>query len=166
MPTSKRILVAVDKSAASRRAVGYVANMVGGQPDFHVGLLHLQLPPKMLEWGGSEVPGIEDKISSERAQVYQGMEKEAIASGQALLQSLQAILAEKKIDVAGRYAQFEEPLDPKHITAHILKTAAEGDYGTVVVGRHSFSALKHWFRHHVVEELVCTAESGAIWVVE
>ena len=140
MPNRNRILVAVDGSAGSQRTVAYVADMVRGTPRFHVGLLHLELPPRMLEWGGSEDPATEDSISTERAQAYQEMESEAIEKGQTLLERWQRILAEGGIDAAAELVQFEEPLDPKNITHHILKIAAERDYGTVVVGRHSFSA--------------------------
>jgi nucleotide-binding universal stress UspA family protein len=163
---NKRILLAVDKSGASRRAGSYVADMVGGKPDFHVGLLHLELPPRMLEWGGSEDPEIEDRISSERADAYREMEEQAIERGQDLLQSLQRILVERRIEVATRLVQFEEPLDPKTISDHILRTAEERDYGTVVVGQHSFSGLKRLFRHHVAQELVSTGKGVTIWVVE
>jgi nucleotide-binding universal stress UspA family protein len=166
MPTNTRILVAVDKSKASRRAVNYVAEMVRGKPAFHVGLLHLELPPRMLEWGGSEDPDIEERVSSERADAYQVMEIDAIKSGHALLKKRQEILTVKKIDVAAQLVQFEEPLDPNNITGHVLETAKERDYGTVVVGRHSFSGLRHLFRHHVSVELVRTGEAVTIWVVE
>ncbi len=166
MPTSRRILVAVDKSDASRRAVSYLADMVGGNADVHVGLLLLELPPMMLEWGGSEDPEVEDKTSPERAGAYEELEKEAFEGGQNLLQGLQGMLAERRIDVAARIVQFEEPLDPKNITDRILKTTEVGHYGTVVVGRHSFSGLKRLFRHHVGEELVRAGKGIAIWVVE
>jgi nucleotide-binding universal stress UspA family protein len=166
MASSKRILVAVDLSEASRRTVAYVADLAGGKPEIHVGLLHLELPPKMLEWGGSENPDIEDKISEERADAYQDLEKQAIQDGQSLLQRLQAILVERKINVVARLVQFEEPLDPKTVTKHILQIAKEREYGTVVVGRHSFSGLLRQFRHHVGEELVRTAKGLTVWVVE
>jgi hypothetical protein len=104
MPTSQRILVAVDELEASRRAVRYVADMLGGKPGFHVGLVHLELPPRMLEWGGSEDPDREAAISSERAEAYERLEKEAIEGGQGLLQMLQAIRPEacRFWDKAGR----------------------------------------------------------------
>jgi nucleotide-binding universal stress UspA family protein len=166
MHNSKRILVAVDGSAASGRTVAYVADLVGGSPGFHVGLLHLELPPGMLEWGGSEDPEIEDKVSSERAEAYQEMESEAIDEGRALIRHLQRSLSDGGIDVAELLVQFEEPLDAKNTTHHILKTAVEGDYGTVVVGRRTFSGLKRLFRHHVAEELIRAAEGVTVWVVE
>lgn len=166
MPTSKRILVAVDQSGASGRAVNYVADLLGGNPDVHVGLLHLELPPRMLEWGGSEDPEIEQKVSSERANAYREMEKEVIKGEQGWLQRLQGIFAERRIDVAAQLVQFEEPLEPTNIAQHVLKTAKERDYGTVVVGWHSFSGLQRLFRHHVGEELVRTGKGVTIWVVE
>src|SRR6516162_5426810 len=86
MPNSKRILVAVDGSATSRHTVAYVAAIAGGCPGLHVGLVHLELPPRMLEWGGTEDPEKEDRISSERAEAYQETENAAIEKGQAVLQ--------------------------------------------------------------------------------
>ena len=166
MPNSKRILVAVDGSATSRRTLAYVAAIAGGCPGLKVGLVHLELPPRMLEWGGTEDPEKEDRISSERAEAYQETENAAIEKGQAVLQRLQGILAERGIDMTARLVQFEEPLDPKTITTHLLKIAAEQDYGTVVVGWHSFSGLRRLFRHHVGEELVRMAKGVTIWVVE
>jgi nucleotide-binding universal stress UspA family protein len=166
MQNGKRILVAVDGSAGSRRTVAYVADVVGGSPGFHVGLLHLELPPGMLEWGGSEDPEVEDEVSSERAEAYREMEGEATEKGRELLRRLQRALSDGGTDVAELLVQFEKPLDAKNTTHHILKTAVERDYGTVVVGRHTFSGLKRLFQHHVAEELIRTAKGVTVWVVE
>jgi nucleotide-binding universal stress UspA family protein len=166
MLTDQRILVAVDESEASRRAVRYVADVLGGKPGVHVGLVHLELPPTMLEWGGSEDPDIEDKVSAERATAYQELEAAAIESGQSLLQRMQAILRPREIDVTALLVRFEEPLDRKHIAHDLLNIAKERDYGTVVVGSQSFSGLKRLFQHHVGEELVRTGKGVTIWVVE
>jgi nucleotide-binding universal stress UspA family protein len=166
MANSKRILIAADASDASRGAVSYVVEMIGGSRGFHVGLVHFALPPRMLEWGGSEDPEIEERVSQERAGEYQEMERQGIRKGKALLQSLRGSLAEKGIDVIDLQVQFDEPLDPKHVARDILKTAKERDYGTVVVGRRSFSGLRHLFQHHVGEELARTGSGITIWVVD
>jgi nucleotide-binding universal stress UspA family protein len=165
-PTNQRILVAVDESEASRRAIDYVADMLGGRHGFHVGLLHLELPPRMLEWGGSEDSNVEDEISSERAEVYQKLEEKKIEDGQHMLEKLKGILTERGIDVTALLVRFEEPLDRKHIAHDVLNIAKERDYGTIVVGRHSFSGLKRLFQHHVGEELVRAGKRVTIWVVE
>jgi len=166
MPINKRILVAVDRSAATRRAVAYVADMVGGKPGFHVGLVHLELPPRMLEWGGSDDPAIEGQVSSERADAYQEMEQEAIERDQDFLQGFQQILAGRGVDVSAGLVQFDEPLNGKTIAEDLYRTAKARDYGTVVVGRHCFSGLKRLFGQHVGEELVRIGNGITIWVVE
>jgi nucleotide-binding universal stress UspA family protein len=166
MGNSKTILVAVDGSDSSRRTVAYVAEMVRGRADFRVGLLHLELPPRMLEWGGSENPEIEDKVESERAEAFGQMEREKIEKAESLLQPLQEILTENGIDAAIRLVQFAEPLDSKSVASAVLATAKEHGCETVVVGRHSFLGWKRFFRHHVGEELVRIGEGITIWVVE
>jgi nucleotide-binding universal stress UspA family protein len=166
MSDSHRILVAVDESPTSGRAVAYVADMIGGKTGFHVGLLHMELPPRMLEWGGSEDPDIEDKVEAERDATYRQMEKERLAQGKTLLQHLKAILTDKGIDVVAQCVRFEEPLDRKNLAQNILATAKERDYGTIVVGRHSVSRWERFFKHPVGEELVRTGAHVTIWVVE
>jgi nucleotide-binding universal stress UspA family protein len=166
MSNNRRILIAVDRSHASRRAVEYASEMIGAQLGFHVSLLHLELPPRMLEWGGSEDASVEAKVEAKRERTYLTMEDKAIAMGRVLLQPLEAILAKKGIDVSGLLVEFEEPLDKKNIAGKILDTAREHNCGTIVVGRHSFSGLQRLFQHHVGEELVREGEKVTIWVVE
>jgi nucleotide-binding universal stress UspA family protein len=166
MSNNKRILIAVDRSTASRHAVEYVSEIVSGQCGLHVSLLHLELPPRMLEWGGSEDADVEAKVEAKRERAYLRMEDKAVAKGRALLQPLEAMLSKKGIDVAGLLVEFEEPLDKKNIADKILDTARDHNCGTIVVGRHSFSGLQRLFQHHVGEELVREGQKITIWVVE
>lgn len=166
MLDNQRILLAVDESPASRRAAEYVADLLGGKTGFHVGLLHLELPPRMLEWGGSENPGLEDRIETEREAAYHEMEKDRVKKGKTLLEAIQPILTAKGIDVIGQLVRFEEPLDRKNIAEEILRMAKERNYGTIVVGRRSFSAWQRLFNRHVGEELVRNGSGVAVWIVE
>lgn len=166
MRNNKRILVAVDGSHESMRTVAYVADVVGGRRGFHVGLLHLELPPRMLEWGGSEDPDIEERVESERDQAYAQLEQEGLAKGKSMLSQLKAMIADKGIEVMGLYVQFEEPLDRKRVTTAILNAAKEHNAGTIVVGRHACSGWKGLFHESVGEELIRDAKGITIWVVE
>jgi nucleotide-binding universal stress UspA family protein len=166
MASNQRILVAVDGSQASHRSVAYVADIMAGRPGAHVGLLHLELPPRMLEWGGSENDRVEDEVSKQRERDYRKMEKDAIEDGQALLKRLRALLAEKAVEVIAQVVRFQEPLDARHIVRETLKMARERGYGTIVVGRHSFAGLRRLFSHNVGEELARTGEEVTVWVVE
>jgi hypothetical protein len=165
MRNNKRVLVAVDQSEVSQRMVAYVADMLGGRPGFHVGLFHLEVPPHMLEWGGSENPENEDRVSEERAETYQQMEKTAVLDAKDRLRPFQQLLTDRSIDVVCLLVEFEEPLSGKNIASHILQTAEDRDYGTVVVGRHLFSFWDHLFHRHVDEELLRTDGDITIWVV-
>ena len=51
-----RLLLAIDDTAATERAVAYVANVARGNPEFHVRLFHVlpPIPPGLLEHGGHE----------------------------------------------------------------------------------------------------------------
>ena len=55
---NENLMVIVDESPATRRAVDYVTRMIGCQRGFHVYLLHLlpPLPAELLEFGGAEIP--------------------------------------------------------------------------------------------------------------
>jgi nucleotide-binding universal stress UspA family protein len=166
MDDVRRILIAADGSAGSRRTVDYVAGLVGDAAGFHVQLLRLELPPRMLEWGGSENPKTEARVSSERERDYERLEAQTIAKGEAALRGVEKILTDRGVRSESVLVQFEEPLDPKQIAAHILKTAAAERCGTVVVGRHAFTGLRRLFGHHVAEDLVAHAEGRAVWIVE
>jgi nucleotide-binding universal stress UspA family protein len=162
---NKHVLLAVDESEASDRAVEYTAEMLGGAAGFHVGLLHLELPPHMLEWGGAEEVAVEDRVSAERRADYGEMETKAVAEGRTMLQRYRTRLAEHRIEAEVLLVQFEEPLSRKTIAEHILKTAKERGYGTIVVGRHLFSFWERIFQRHVGETLVHTGEDVTIWVI-
>jgi len=63
MPNAKHILIAIDDSEASYRAVTYVGSVIGGCEGFRVCLLHAlpPLPRELLEFGGSEDPQQEER---------------------------------------------------------------------------------------------------------
>ncbi|HLW65487.1 MAG TPA: universal stress protein [Gemmataceae bacterium] len=166
MANAKRILLAVDGAEASQKVTRYVADLMAGANGLEVQMLHLELPPRMLEWGGSEDPQIEDEVSRERADAYHQLEERRELKGQAVMDRMQSILTRRGIAVTGRFVEFQEPLDADTITKAILDAAKEHHCGTVVVGRKSFSGWQRLFRKQVAEELVRDGEGIAVWVVE
>ena len=63
MSASKHILIAMDDTEATERAVTYVATIIDGHRGFRVCFFHVfaPLPPKLVEFGGSEDPQEEEK---------------------------------------------------------------------------------------------------------
>lgn len=70
MNKRKKILLALDSSDASMRAVNYIADVIGGNANYHVRLLHVldPLPPKLREFRGSENPQKEEGLEEELRQ--------------------------------------------------------------------------------------------------
>src|SRR5207244_3426527 len=64
---SRTILIVVDGSAASRRALAYVARIVGRRRGFRLCLIYLlpPLPPRLLESRGTEDPKAEEQLSAQ-----------------------------------------------------------------------------------------------------
>jgi nucleotide-binding universal stress UspA family protein len=83
MKESRKILIAVDDSDASTRAVRYVANIVGGRKNFTVRLFHVldPLPPELRVFGASPVlereRELEAKLEEKRERWLHGAKEEA-----------------------------------------------------------------------------------------
>jgi hypothetical protein len=61
----------------------------------------------MLEWGGSEDPSVEEKVSKEREQAYRGVEQQSRKEGEDLLRDLQGVLAKRGIEATPLPVEFE-----------------------------------------------------------
>jgi Universal stress protein family len=70
MYNSKRILLCVDDSKSSKRAVDYVAGLVGGSEGFVINIFHAvgPVPLALREFSGAENPKIEEQLDSELQQ--------------------------------------------------------------------------------------------------
>src|SRR5690349_16216623 len=66
MRRAHRLLVIVDGSTASRRAVRYVGMLLGGRRGFRIFLVYPlpSLPPKLLETRGAENPAEEKRLDA------------------------------------------------------------------------------------------------------
>ena len=67
MDTRKNILIAIDNSDASMRAVAYVAAIIGGQSGFRVELFHVlpPLPSEVLEIAWPDAPELAERAKAE-----------------------------------------------------------------------------------------------------
>src|SRR5215467_3409408 len=165
--THKHLLIAVDASEVSKRALAYVAELMNGREDIRVLLLHAAkpVPPKLLEFGGSENP--EEEQTAEAA--LQGARTDWIeredraaarmfARARALLR--RAGVPEGVVDTQTVAWDPNESLD-----SAILEVAQEKHCGTVVVGYAAFSWLQERLHSHLAEALLRKAAGIAIWIV-
>ena len=140
MSNAKHILIAVDDSEASYRAVTYVGSLMSGCEGFRVCLLHAlpPLPREFLEFGGSEDPQQEEREET-RLHTEQARWSEAAAqAAEPVFTRAKQILHTAHVPADAVETQIVDTINTQDIVLNILETAHVRHCGTVVVGRESF----------------------------
>lgn len=164
----EKLLVVVDESIASKRALEYVAKMIGGRQDIRVCLTHTlpSLPPELREISIVNDP----KQESVRGAAFKAAQTQSILTEE---REVQPILdwASDVLRKAGLPAEAIEtavcyPADGSAATGEILEIARKRACQTVVLGRESLSWLGELIHSDPAEELVRLGKGLTIWVVE
>jgi Universal stress protein family len=168
MHANKYILLAVDDSEATARAVTYVASIIEGQPGVRLCLLHVFAPlsSKLLEFGGAENPAEEERREAVQKDARTQWIARATICAEDLFAKAQSIFYTAGVPAHAVETQLATPLNGEAVVTDILEAARANQCGTVVVGRGSFSWLQELFQHHIGEELIRKGQGLAIWVVE
>lgn len=167
MTTTTQILLAVDDSEASERAVRYVADMLGHLGGAQIHLFHVlpPIPPELLEFGGAEDPGTERRLSEKLKQAQSEWVDRAKADAQPVMERVKAVLSRAGIAPGRVSVEFSPSIHRPDLPRDILEAAQRARCDTIVVGRTSLSWLKEQMGQHVGEALVKKAEEVTIWVV-
>jgi len=147
----KHLLVAIDQSDSSRRAVLYVADFLGGIPGFRVTLLSIIPEPE---------EDFFDKEEEKNAWIRDQRE-----AANKMLNTYQKILIQ---------AGFEPDKvrirscvgDVKSLSEAILDTRCDLTCCTVVVGRHHKTKAEEFLFGSTSNRLIHEAKNCAVWVVE
>lgn len=163
-----RILIAVDETDASLKAVRYVARLMGGRKDIHVRLFHVlpAIPPKLLETGGTEDPGKERQLNADLQAAQTEWVAHARQSAKTCLETTIALLIDHGLLAENLSTEFSSSAHKPDVVREVLEAAKRWDCGTIVTGRHTLSWVKELFHRHVGEELVQRARGYTVWVVE
>jgi nucleotide-binding universal stress UspA family protein len=147
----KNILIAVDESENARRAVSYVAELLGGVEGFAVTILHvIPLPEEDFFLTDSEK---EKWLSQYSAKI------------DAMLEDYRQILIESGFhpnDVSLRSPTRYCP----SMAECILAERDEREYGTIVVGRQGLSRTEEFIFGSISSKIVTHASNCTVWVVE
>ncbi|BCA52949.1 hypothetical protein W02_00890 [Nitrospira sp. KM1] len=160
-----RILLAVDESENSHRAVSYVGSLLHRTPDVTVTIFHVlkPMPRELLEHGGSENPAEELQLGRQLRQDQQAwIQKEGESESQVLNRACETL-------TQGGFDRSRVTLKTGHeddIARNILEEARNGKHETIVVGRHGTSRMKRLFGGGVTDQLLRDAKGFAIWVIE
>jgi nucleotide-binding universal stress UspA family protein len=168
MNRSRNILVAVDDSEASDRAVTYVGNIIGGREGYSVRLLHIlpPLPPALLEVGGSENPDIEQREEMSIHAQQAAWLAQAEEAARPTLERATSRLRQANIPAQAIATQCVVSINGQAMVTDILDAAEANQCGTIVVGRESFHGLQALLAHHVGDELIAKGRGVTVWIVE
>lgn len=154
----KKILLAVDASPSSMKAVEFVASLLGGHRYeaciFHailgLGAINFELPgvnePEFPEVKMSD--NCIEAFKSKVVQLFQVIKDMLMASG------FEPEKISEKI-ITGVYSRSDT----------IVKEAEDGGYGTIVVGRRGLSKVEAFFMGRVGHKVVYGGRKFTVWVV-
>jgi len=147
----KKILIAVDVSENSARAVNYVGEIIGNIKGFQVELLAIDRPPQK-----DLFPNEETWLAQRRKQEEQIRE---------FLKNSRGILESKGVpsENISEIYMVSEGLSIAHA---ILKVQQDGGNGTIVVGRRGVSKDQEFLFGSVSNKIVHYAKECSVWVVE
>ncbi len=149
--TNRNILIAVDASENSRRAVQYVADLLGGIRGFKVSILHVIREPEEDEFA----------VEADKEKWYITQHQEA----NRMLEEYRRILLDA--DFAPDDVNVRSTL--KYCPSMAECILAERDlyeYNTLVVGRKGLSHKEEFLFGSVSGKIVRIARDCTVWVVE
>ncbi len=158
----KKMLIAVDGSESSLRAVEYAATQFSGLSDITITLLHvLPYPPAPL-WDDGHIPTREEKEERQRA-------IERWLAGQ---RSGTEPMFDKVINILTRHGIAIRQIEKKTISDSIdvadsiLEETKDGGYQTLVLGRRGLSPVKKFLMGSVTAKIISHGAGVAVCVVD
>jgi nucleotide-binding universal stress UspA family protein len=165
---STRLLVVVDETKASKRAVSYVAQIVGRRRGFKVCLANTlpEIPASLIEYGGAKNPDEEEKLDADLHAEQKHWVFAAQEKAQPTLTRASAVLRKGGLAANAIERRFCFPADGRARGDEILELARKHKCHTVVVGGESLSWLRQLMGSDPVEELLRRGKGFTIWIVE
>lgn len=160
-PHAQHLLLPVDDSPATRRAVDRVAQQ---HPGSTVTLLHVApIPPKLMEHRGAEDPEqerrLEERVAERRKRHEEQLEEERY---DAFFVPIERDLTEAGLIVERKVVAEAHP-DPAHAIVAVVR---DGSYDRVVIGRHDRGKVGDWLFSSVADEVIDELGTARVTVVD
>ena len=147
---AKKMLLAVDASENSRKAVDYVGTLAASTEAkitlFHVMRKFEFLDDPTLRYG--QVEEFWREVKSDISRMFR---------------SYKASL--EKAGITASRISSQATLDESSLSGDILREAQEGAYGTIVMGRRGLSKVQEFLLGRVTNKVLQRAEGFAVWIV-
>ena len=147
----KNILIAVDESENAKRAVSYVAELLGGVEGFEVTIMHV-------------IPLPEEDFFLAATEKEKWLSQYIVKTDTVLEEYRQILIG------AGFHPDKVSVRSPTRycpsMAECILAERDEREYGTIVVGRQGLSRTEEFLFGSISSKIVTHARNCTVWVVE
>lgn len=157
------VLLAVDSSDATRKAIDFVGRVLAPHPDARITVLHVaeSLPDHYL------FSSLRDRLRG-LADVWEDVSRD---SGHRLLQDVERELVGHGVPadrIETRMVEVDALPESRHVSAStgILTAVADGDYDVVCLGRRGTSPAEGSFVGSVAQHVLREARGTTVWVVD
>jgi nucleotide-binding universal stress UspA family protein len=147
---TRKMLLAVDASENSRKAVDYVGT-VAAASEAEITLFHV-----VRKFGYLNDPNL-------RQVEIEGFWEEVKSDIPRMFRSYQVSL--EKAGITPLRISSEAMLDSPSRSGDIIREAREGAYGTIVMGRRGLSKVRDFLMGRVTSKVLNQAEDFAVWIV-
>lgn len=149
-PANKRLLIAIDGSGSSLRAVDFVAEYAGGE-NYSICLVHVirGLGSRFNEYPELTMPTELIELAQEKMkELFRDIKERLIKAG------FEQDHIEEKI-ITGVYSRAEA----------IVKEAELGSYDTIIIGRKGLSRVKDFSMGRVCHKVIHTGSKFSVWII-
>ncbi|MBS0170751.1 MAG: universal stress protein [Nitrospira sp.] len=161
----KNLLIAIDDSTATTRALHYVGTLLRETPGVAITLFHVlnPMPRELMEHGGSENPDMEHQLSEQlRKDQQEWTQREETLEYPILERALERLketgFPTEQVTLKLGYAG--------DVVDTILDEVRAGGYGTLVITRHGQPDAAHLFSSNMANRLSRELSGIALWVLE
>ncbi len=160
----KNLLIAVDDSSATTRALHYVGALLSETPEITITLFHVlnPMPRELMEHGGSENPDMEHQLGEQlRKDQQEWMHQEETLEYPILERALERLketgFPTERVTLKLGYAG--------DLVDTVLDEVRAGGYGTLVITKRGQPGAAHLFSNNIADRLSRDLSGVALWVL-
>lgn len=167
MAANRKVLLAVDDSAATWKAADYVAELARTTNELSICLVHAPdpMPPELQEFRGGEDPQQQSVLEKQLKEKQNRWEQDARKAAVPLLEQAQFVLQQAGAAPERIESRILVLLHREDLTDEIIKTAHERGCDTIIMGRNSYPWLKDLLVDHLGDEISRRAKDISVKVV-
>ena len=156
----RKILVAMDTSKNSLKAVEYAASVI--DESVQITLFHVFYKAYYGSIPGEKLPHHDVSFSGSTGEFKQWLQSQRIAAEEALEQGRRILV---KAGADGEKIKVKIVESEKGVARDILNETERGGYDTIVIGRRGTSDIKQFLTGNIADKIVRHAHDCAVWVV-